>query len=363
MKQKILLVLLVTLQQVAFGASEGALDPVIGEISKIRNAPWQCNAATAPTFEHSLEQDIAAMAEMRPFLEANGKVAKFNNEVHIVQLADGTKGAFKPKSPEDQDSAIGEVVAYRIALELAKITGHLLVPPTVLKEHPSDGRIGSLQWFVESPWDLWKDEDRATALRLLSPALKDEGALFCHAFQWDTHPGNYMIAEGQGETPVYLALIDNEGIVNAKVVREYGERHYVKVARSDVSEEALTFGSLENPTVETMRATFVGTPETRLQGIHRSYFGATAQDTSITIRYALGQGGLWLQRHAGNAKAFPVKSERLDPLVRAAYEDLMPKLSDLCMPLRDFDATRFGDSFITAMQARIQMALDAFEKA
>lgn len=182
-------------------------------------------------FTHAEQQmkqaSIVQMTNMRTYLEQQGKTARFVNEVHLAALSNGWLTAFKPIKDDDLGDAIAEVSAYAASEKL----GLHLVPPTVLKEY--EGRIGSAQFFVHSPFDLLKPEENKTAFAMIPVERKAAMYLFYYIFgQWDTHAENSIIAYDQTSNKAYLALIDNTAIRNRLKVR-YGEHAFVKRMHQD----------------------------------------------------------------------------------------------------------------------------------
>ncbi len=154
-------------------------------------------------------QPIVSSKEMRAYLKENQKQDSFQHAVYLVTLENGLKAVFKPESKEQ--SPYGETAAYRASLWL----GQQLVPPTVVRDYK--GQRGSLQFFVETPFDLFKQEDRERALKLLSAKTKSDMALFYFVFRGriSAHWGNKLIAidkNGKG----HAAIIDSSSLVKRK---------------------------------------------------------------------------------------------------------------------------------------------------
>lgn len=151
-------------------------------------------------------EPIVELKPMKDHLVANGRVVFYKTKVYLATLANGLKAVFKPESGR-LFRAYGEVAAYRASTWL-KLR---LVPPTVIKTYKN--MRGSLQFFVESPFDLLKDQDRDQAFSMLSAEVKSDMQIFYFIFgQWDPHPGNQLVALGK-DGKAYLALIDNAAFI------------------------------------------------------------------------------------------------------------------------------------------------------
>ena len=166
---------------------------------------------------------IVKLIDMHKYLKANGKIDHFANEVYLAELENGLLAVFKPEKDLNAiENCLGELVAY----EIDKILGFKLVPPTVLITY--EGRFGSLQFFVESPFDLLKNKEYKEAFSILDDEEINRMYMFCYILgQWDTHHGNKIIAFNQESQKAKLALIDNAGIINFSQSR-YGEHAFVQ---------------------------------------------------------------------------------------------------------------------------------------
>ncbi len=152
--------------------------------------------------ERLQKEEIREIKDIRSYLKKQGKAARGTHVVKLVTLKSGLKAVFKTES-----ASYGEVAAYEIAKEL----GLRLVPPTIFKELP-DGERGSLQFFVESSIDLTRASRKALYKKLSHKDLCDTKLLYFLLCQWDTHPGNQIIAKHDHQH--YIALIDNGGILS-----------------------------------------------------------------------------------------------------------------------------------------------------
>ncbi len=345
-------------------------EKVYQALTQTLNAPWK-TVATDPELRKKIVSDLQAseisgLYPMGAYLTKTKKEARFNNEVWMVLLAGGLKAVFKPKTPDDQDSALGEAVAYQCAEFIALTTEYCLVPPTTTRE--IQGFTGSLQWFVASAYDLWQDRDRSQFFQKLNPNLQNAASHFLFVWgQWDAHPGNYMgITSSDSTQDDHVALIDNEGIVNLKITLFYN-RPFIRIAyeeSSDITDSGpLTLAGF--PSLASLRNIFKDkVPEPRLNAIFENFFGeGETQDTSRSLSYILKNKFPWIQYHANNPKAFPIKAKNFSGKTRTAYEALtLPLLRDLFKPLIEFNSNRFSDVFLNGILERRDMLLTQFPK-
>jgi hypothetical protein len=164
---------------------------------------------------------------MRDYLEKHGRAADFNGEVYSVYLENGLHCVFKVT----RDDIHGELIAYKISKEF----GFGNVPPTtcVTLDLPSEGRmvskIGYLSLFIDSHIDLAKYTD-AELFDLLAKMDPEEVAnfkIFNFIFgNFDVGVHNILIYKYNNK--LYPVLIDNEGIINEKMLMKYGEVPFVK---------------------------------------------------------------------------------------------------------------------------------------
>lgn len=151
-------------------------------------------------------QPIISLKKMSTYLKKHKKLIKFHNKVYVAVLANGLKAVFKPDNAR-KNYSYGEIAAYRTSLWL----GQRLVPPVVLREH--QGQRGSLQFFVESPFDLVNPKSEKKAFSMLSRKVLSDAQIFCFIFKHKgSHSGNQLIALGK-DGKAYLALIDNASIM------------------------------------------------------------------------------------------------------------------------------------------------------
>ncbi|MBS0185649.1 MAG: hypothetical protein JSS34_04830 [Proteobacteria bacterium] len=345
-------------------------DPAVFEaLTKNSNVAWE-KVAHDPSLRKDIltnlnTSDILGLYPMRSFLIKTGKEACFRNEVWMVLFNGGLKAVFNPKDAEDQDSALGEQVAYACAEFIATTTGYCLVPPTTTRE--IRGVTGSLQFFIETPYDLWKDADRTRFFQNLSPDLQNLASYFLVIFgQWDQHPGNYMGIPSPHSLGDLVAIIDNEGIINLQRLMKDG-RSYVRVAfeKDETLEDSgplFLSGSISLKTLRSILGDKV--PEARLKNIHQSFFGEgdTQQDSSRPLSYMLKDGFPWIQYHAHNEKAFPLP-KKPSQKTQEAYEPLnLAILRALYKPLIDFNPERFSDSFLKSILERREILQGRFFK-
>ena len=144
---------------------------------------------------------IVEKKDLRSFLKKSGKKPSGSHPIRIVSLESGLKAVLKKHG-----GAYGETMAYR----MAKTLGLRLLPPTVLRE--VNGKIVSLQFFVESPIDLMKMTPGKLFGKLDRKDRADKDFLYYLLCQWDTHRGNQIISKHKGR--FYIALIDNAGILS-----------------------------------------------------------------------------------------------------------------------------------------------------
>ncbi|HQS85024.1 MAG TPA: hypothetical protein PLY23_09065 [Alphaproteobacteria bacterium] len=343
-------------------------DHVYQTLTKTLNAPWETVAQNPELRRDFLVQlqtsEISSLYPMRSYLTKIGKEARFDNEVWMVLFKNGLKAVFKPKTEEERENALGERVAYDCAEFIAKTTGYCLVPPTTTRE--IHGFTGSLQWFIESPYDLWKDTDHTPFFKKLPLNLKDLTSHFLFVFgQWDQHPGNYMgIPSELNLGTTLVGLIDNEGIVNAQIIPPLG-RPYVRVSYEkdqDLQDSGalVLAGSISLKTLKSIFGDKV--PEGHLKSIYHTFFGDDdkTQDASRSLSYILKDGFPWIQYHAHNQKAFPL-AKKLSGKAKESYELLtLPILSALFKPLTDFNPNRFSDLFLQSVLERRDMLMTRF---
>jgi hypothetical protein len=180
--------------------------------------------------EHLLAQaddQIILKMSMKSYMSASGKIPRGNsNAAEIVEFADGTRAIWKPGPRADADAD-----AYR----LARWLGFKIVPPTIVRTIA--GIRGSLQFFVESPYDFKKNKgSEAIAFATVSQEDKDAmEAFYFLASNWDRHSGNQLVDAAGG-----LALIDNTLILALQTVR-FGESPWrsIQVAQGHATPDVL----------------------------------------------------------------------------------------------------------------------------
>lgn len=145
--------------------------------------------------------------EMKAYLRSTGKIPAGTTEVYLVEFENGLKGVFKPKKGQ---GAV-EVFAY----ELSKKLKLEIVPPTILRT--INGRKGSLQLFIESPYDLIIPSDLRKAKSIASERSLADIQLFSFlAGKTDSNLGNRLI-----DSCGTWISIDNDSIRRVSIGR-YG---------------------------------------------------------------------------------------------------------------------------------------------
>ncbi len=189
-------------------------------VTHTKQPVWDDHLDFAGIEEQLRKEPIVELKEMKDYLKEKGRVVFYKTKVYVATLANGLKAVFKPEAGR-LFKAYGEVAAYRASQWLRL----RLVPPTVLKTHKK--MRGSLQFFVESPFDLLKDSERDHAFSLLSEQTKSDRQIFYYIFgQWDPHPGNQLVSLDK-DGKAYLALIDNAAFIVPARVRS-GEPPFIQ---------------------------------------------------------------------------------------------------------------------------------------
>lgn len=275
------------------------------------NPPWEVKG-NMEAMEAALNSGtFVEIMDIRKYLTQKDKTARFNGEVYIVLLDNGIKAVFKPREGDAIAASYAEISAYQASKWLAQHTGRHLVPPTVLKTHR--GRTGSLQWFVESKFDLWIEKDRTRAFAALSKDDIANGACFTHVFgQWDAHPGNHLISQDKmGQT--ILAMIDNEGIGNRQHSTDIKNRPFVRIAYAEVPEG--------DPIIKNLSST----PKDELRNLWSTFKikEKTVQFLStLDVDYMIWENGLWIRYHQNNPNAFPNYTDHYPKWLIEAYQQL-----------------------------------------
>lgn len=325
------------------------------------NPPWNVkeNMKTLETLENMLNKGVfEEVMNMREYLQAKNKIAKFAGEVYIVLLDNGIKAVWKPRDGDHINSAVAEVVAYQASKWLEKYSGRHLVPPTIIKTFR--GRTGSLQYFVESDFDLWLEKDRSTVNSRLSKDNFANAAAFIHVLgQWDAHPGNRM-ATIDDNNEVQITLIDNEGIANRKYSPSITERPYVRVAYGTLPQGTPLFITLKNPKKDEIQKAWApfSLGEKRLNNLYQILSGNGERDAN----FMLWNNGLWLQYHQRNKDAFPNHVDYYPFWLQTAYEDLTPDVLKSIFALGLEAIPRFfNDAFFQDILSRKKQLLDAIK--
>lgn len=172
---------------------------------KYREQPAWDNNLNVKEIENELRTEtIMSLKPMKKHLKESGKKMFFFHTVYVATLKNGLKAVWKPMNKHY--NSYGEVAAYRASEWL----GQRLIPPTVIKKHK--GEKGSLQFFVQTSFDLLA-HNKHKAFKQLSEKVKSDAQLYYFIFgQPDNHIGNQLIAfDAQGKA--HLALIDNADII------------------------------------------------------------------------------------------------------------------------------------------------------
>lgn len=143
--------------------------------------------------------------------------------ISIVTFENGSMAIWKPGEPKTAEAG---------AYELAQLVDYKLVPPTVARILNDDsftdavpisivrslrGKVGSLQYYVLTPWDLPAigNFEREKLWAKVPLWQKTERIFFNFVFgQWDLHWGNLLI-----DNAYSLVQIDNESIRTRQQVR------------------------------------------------------------------------------------------------------------------------------------------------
>ena len=150
--------------------------------------------------------EIISLLDMRGYLRSQNKRASYTNAVYLVTLKNGLKAVFKPES--NCQNPYAEVAAYKAS----KLLGLKLVPPTVIRSH--NNIYGSLQFFVESPFDLINNDQNKKARSILTLQEINDTYLFYFIFGHAdiNNRGNQIIAFNN---KAKIALVDNSSISTA----------------------------------------------------------------------------------------------------------------------------------------------------
>ncbi|MBA3752042.1 hypothetical protein H0X06_04575 [Candidatus Dependentiae bacterium] len=155
-------------------------------------------------------EEVISISRLQKYLREQGFFGKAPASMKLVVLESGLKAVFKPG-----DSCYAEVAGYKASRHL----GLRLVPPAVVRT--IKGTVGSLQLLVPSTVRTDK-----TSMMKLSHKDQCDIPVFCFVFgQWDTHNGNRIISQSDGDFSV--ALIDNAAMMHVQKVR-HGDYAFIK---------------------------------------------------------------------------------------------------------------------------------------
>jgi hypothetical protein len=213
----------------------GSLENTNAELlrsSQEETKPWFWKIRFADV-EKTLEKGrIISVQDLKSALTESGKKPSGTTVgMKLVTFADGTKAIWKPGSKN-----FTEVAAYRAA----RAVGSRLVPPTVARKMDAStfdssvpqqmateltGLEGSLQYFVQTPYDLLKisGPERVAIWKKVPNSQKAQRDIFNFVFgNWDLHWGNLLIDESNS-----IVQIDNGAIRSRHKVR-YGELPFIR---------------------------------------------------------------------------------------------------------------------------------------
>jgi hypothetical protein len=179
--------------------------------------PWFAKISPVRIEQTLRSGRIVQVEDLKQALVAKGKSPVGSTEgVKLVTFEDGTQGVWKPGSTTPS----GEVAAYQLAQAVAFPS----VPPTVLRE--LSGTVGSLQYFVKTPWDLprlsWYQ--RQNIWSKVSTKQKSDHDIFNFVFgKWDRNWGNVGVDDDNA-----LVSFDNSSITTRQMVR-LGESPFLRL--------------------------------------------------------------------------------------------------------------------------------------
>jgi hypothetical protein len=259
--------------------------------------------------EALIKEHVVSLTKIADYLTQQGKVCDADNEVYVALLKSGLKAIFKPG--EDR---YAEVVAYRASTFL----GLTFVPPTVLRT--IDKIPGSLQLFVDSPIDLYKD---AAIYNKIDTQEIRTMKLFYFVFgQWDMHKGNQLI-ELSNKQP-HLVLIDNAGMTNKQQV-QYGDFAFVCLAWSNKRNDDFTVPfpfdqpqTLSQPSLEELERIFDEfMPNENIKRFWQRH---------KRITYCIWHNALWIQFYKDNPDYTPNYVPLPDSALLARYKKLTKEI-------------------------------------
>ncbi len=332
--------------------------PILGNLLQTNNPTWD-PGADAGAIERQLNDGVIwQIMDMRMYLQSINKIARFSGEVYVVLLNNGVKAVWKPRDNTRIMSVYAEQVAFRASAWLKEYSGVHLVPPTIIKSY--QGRIGSLQYYIESPLDLWDEHQRGQALAALDPDDLANAVAFIHTFgQWDSHSGNQIAYIGEHGSTV-LGLIDNEYIVSRQYSPDMKHRPYVHTGHVmqgiDVNMPDQEF-TLIKPTKQQL--------DQALSNFKPSpYFTSQLYEIGLDfgncdLEYMVRANGLWIRYHKDKKEMFPNQASCYPQYLIDAYTDLdMDTLHEIFQPAIEVDSTHFNNAYLGDILSRARQLLD-----
>jgi hypothetical protein len=264
-------------------------------------------------------------------------------DAYFITFENGLRAIFKTE--EKPWGIYGEVAAYRVSEAL----GFYRVPPTVLRT--IDGKIGSLQLFVETDIDLVASKTKRQEAYKKVPKEDWNLANLLHFIigQWDRHAGNFLI-DREG----HLVVIDN-GDMMSEVHWRLGE--YPWTLRGSTKKTDSPIGPfpfdqvqvLNNPSLKEMEDTF--SAYIKNEKILRIYEKELVKDPNRQLSYIIWGNQLWIPRRAG-----------MDPItidhVSSATRDRLVALQD--NGLKNLISDLVSKEKIAEIQLRIALILKTF---
>lgn len=207
-------------------------EKIIPKDSAETSKPWFWRIQFKRTEKTLSYGKIISVTDLKSALKESGKEPSGTTVgMALIVFADGTRAIWKPGLKNRT-----EVAAYRAA----RAVGSRLIPPTVERTvnasdfEPSvpseiimamNGQLGSLQYFVSTPYDLLKigGTERAKIWEKVPIAQKAQRDIFNFVFgNWDLHWGNILIDE-----TLSIVQIDN-GEIRARQKVRYGELPFIR---------------------------------------------------------------------------------------------------------------------------------------
>ncbi len=257
-------------------------------------------------------QSLKKLIPMRQFLKSKGQTADFDSpKIYLAILANGLKGVFKVRHPDEMDGARTEVIAYKASCHL----DHYLVPPTVIRTFK--GQTGSLQFYVEPSMDLLKEGNYLRALSLADTADIANMKVFYFLFgQWDNGPHNLIVQKNKNA--YFLALIDNEAISKKQKIR-HGDFAFVrKYLDGPLNSHYFDSKESEMFPFDTFVKPLQPNPEEIKKILGKNGSSSLIHylcKVKLPIYYRIWKGAFWHQVHKGNP----------DPCFQPLYINFCPR--------------------------------------